>query len=107
MEVTRSFRGTNMLTITLPPELEEVVTREARKRGTTPDRLVIEVLRNAFLPAEAANESELQGTLADYLSDYIGSVNSRENGGEVSNLSEDTGKKFTQLMVEKHRQGKL
>lgn len=95
-----------MLTITLPPELEEAVTKRASECGITPERLAVDDLRRVYLGTRADTESEGQ-TLLDYWADYIGAVDSRENGREASNLSEDTGRKFTELMVEKHRQGKL
>jgi hypothetical protein len=41
-----------MLTITLPPELEEVVSRKAREQGTTPELLAIDALRGAFPRSE-------------------------------------------------------
>jgi plasmid stability protein len=38
-----------MVTITLPQELETVVAEEAARKGTTAERLTIDVLRDCFL----------------------------------------------------------
>ena len=95
-----------MLTITLPPELAQAVTRKARTQGTTPERLAVDELRRIYLGTRDDAEHDGQ-TLLDYWADYIGTLDSRENGPEASNMSEDTGRRFAQLMVEKHRQGKL
>ena len=37
-----------MTTITLTPDLEEVVAEQARKQATTPETLVLETLRERF-----------------------------------------------------------
>ena len=39
-----------MVTITLPPELEMVVTQRANKQGTTPERIALDGLCEKFLP---------------------------------------------------------
>lgn len=39
-----------MITITLPPELEKIVTQRAHKQGTTPERIALDGLREKFLP---------------------------------------------------------
>jgi hypothetical protein len=95
-----------MVTITLPPDLEEAVTRRAHDQGTTPEVLAVDELRRIYLAAQDTGNPEGK-TLLDYWTDYIGSVDSRDNGRESSNLSENTGQKFAQLMVDKHRHGKL
>lgn len=91
-----------MRTITLPPDLEDRLAEEAQRRGTTPELLAVDTLRKAFVPVEAPNGEQPQGTLYDYLAGYIGAV---EGTGEA--LSENTGKLFTDYLVEKHRQGRL
>lgn len=39
-----------MTTITLPPDLEEAITAQARLRGVTPEAAVLDALRERFLP---------------------------------------------------------
>ncbi len=95
-----------MVTITLPPELEKVVTQQANQRGTTPELLALDDLQRIYLNPQDDTQADEQ-TLADYWADYIGSVDSRENNVHRSDWSENTGQKFTELMIEKHRKGKL
>jgi hypothetical protein len=40
-------------------------------------------------------------TLADALSDYIGAISTKDKYPEGSTLSEDTGRKFGELMLKK------
>lgn len=40
-----------MTTITLPPEIEEPLLEQAKQRGTTPERLALDSLRETFAPA--------------------------------------------------------
>jgi hypothetical protein len=41
------------MVITLSPELEAVLTELARRQGTSPEALVLNTLRDKFLPAAA------------------------------------------------------
>ena len=94
-----------MVTITLPPELEQTVTERAHKQGTTPEMIALDGLREKFLPASDPVAAE--GTMADFLGDFIGCFDSREIVPGGANLSENTGRKFKELMLEKYREGKL
>ena len=87
-----------MVTITLPPELEKAVTENARLRGTTPELLTLDVLEERFLRSSETTLLPEEETLADALKDYIGAVNSSEKYPEGSTLSENTGKRFRELM---------
>jgi hypothetical protein len=91
-----------MVTITLPPELEQVVTERAHGQGTTPELLVIDSLEKLYL-SPAVPPVEDEKTLADYWADYIGTVDSSELVPGGANLSQNTGRKFAELMVEKYR----
>ena len=96
-----------MVTITLPPELGETVTERAQRNGTTPELFLLDDLRRRYLPPKQLVPPVVEGpTMADFLKDYIGCVDSSETYPEGSHLSEDTGRKFAQLIVEKHKQGK-
>jgi hypothetical protein len=95
-----------VLTITLNSELESAIEKEAKQQGTTPELLAVDSLQKLYLPAEIpATGGEV--TLADYWAEYIGSVDSSEAVPGGANLSEDTGRKFADLMREKYRAGKL
>jgi len=91
-----------MRTITLPSDLEDRLTEEAQRRGTTPELLAVDTLRKAFEPIEAANGEPAAKNLCEFLGSYVGAV---EGTGEA--LSEDPGRHFTDYLVEKHKQGRL
>ena len=42
------------MTITLTPDIEQAVTEQADRRGTTPESLVVEALREKFVPSGSA-----------------------------------------------------
>ena len=102
-----------MITITLPSETESALLDEARRLGTTAESLAVEILRERLVhpPSptndvpSAADEKELSA--ADFFAGYFGNVDSSEETGQKSYSSVDTGKKFTEIVVEKHRRGKL
>jgi hypothetical protein len=81
-----------MTTITLPPEIAGPLTDEARRRGTTPELLALDTLRQRF-----AHESSLppgnvpESTLADFLTGYVGLVE-----GSSEALSERCGERFAE-----------
>jgi len=94
-----------MVTITLPPELEQTVTERAQQQGTTPQLLVLDELRLRFSPPpRPAAEGE---TLADFLGDFIGCIHSGEMVPGGAQMSTDSGKKFAAGMVKKRQEGKL
>jgi hypothetical protein len=90
-----------MVTIALPSDLEGPLTEQARKRGMTPEQLAVETLRSTFTSETAADEPD-GGTLFDFLSGYVGTVE-----GSSENLSQDSGGLFAEGLLEKHRQGHL
>ncbi len=97
-----------MLTITLPPDIEEVVSEHAEKQGTSPELYLLGELRQRYLPELPAQELPQDGeTMADFFKGYAGTIRSSEFVPGGANLSQDTGKKFAQLMVEKRNKGKL
>lgn len=86
-----------MMTITLPPEVEAMLAEEARRRGTTPELLAVDCLRNRLGPpaAEAGDEG---ASLFDFLSGYTGTVE-----GSSEAFSERCGRRFMNGLVEKTR----
>ena len=52
-----------MMTITLTPEVENAVTEQARREGTTPERLVSDSLRSLFV-APKPTPDEILGLAA-------------------------------------------
>lgn len=97
-----------MITITLPPELEQIVAERAQQQGTTPELYLLEELRERYLPEITSTIEEKEGeTMADFFEGYAGTIDSREIVPGGAHLSKDTGRKFKELMVQKHRAGKL
>jgi len=96
------------MTIQLSPDLEQVLSEEARRRGTTPELLANECLRERFVhpsnPASAGNGTK---NLAEYLAGHIGVLHSSEHVPGGARMSEDTGKRFTEILADKRRQGRL
>jgi hypothetical protein len=90
-----------MTTITLPPDLEERLAEEARRQGTSPERLALDSLRKLFVPV-ASDGTGSSETLWDFLSGYIGTVS-----GTAEALSENCGQRFADGLVEKQQQGHL
>jgi len=95
----------NMITITLPPDLEKTVSEQAQQQGTTPELLVLDELRIRFSPVQPPVSQE--GTLADFLGEFIGSIHSSEVIPGGAQMSTNSGNKFAAGMVKKRREGKL
>lgn len=95
------------MTIALPPELEEVIEARARQQGTTAELLIVNKLQEQFLPPLFEPQDTEGRTMADFFAGYVGGLHSSEFVPGGAQLSEDTGRKFTQLLLKKHLEGKL
>ena len=78
--------------ITLTLNMERTLIEQARKLRITPEQLVVDSLKERLASASAVPES--QGTLADFLHEHIGVLDSREYVPGGARMSEDSGKKF-------------
>jgi hypothetical protein len=87
-----------MTTITLPPDLEGRIAEEARRRGTSPELLVLDGLRQQFAPELPANGTTGSETLFDFLAGYVGTV-----AGSTEPYSEDCGRRFEAGLAEKQQ----
>ena len=97
-----------MLTVTLPPELENAVVAKAEQAGTTPELYVLDALRSRFLPTETVEPVSAEGqTLADFLGDFVGCLDSGDFVPGGARMSENIGEKFAQGMIQKWKQGRL
>ena len=84
-----------MTTITLPPDLEEVLADVASRSGTTPELLAIRQLRRIYsLPSADVDGG---GTLFDFIKDYIGTVS-----GSSEPISENGGRLFAEALAAEH-----
>ena len=93
-----------MLQLTAPPDLEGASTREAERQDMTPQRLALELLRERLGASTTAAPGE---SMADALKEFIGCLNSGEITPGGAAMSEESGRKLAQRMVEKRRQGRL
>ena len=85
-----------MTTITLPPEIDGPLTDEARRLGTTPELLALDVLRLRFKsPTPTPSEEHAGPTLADFLEGYVGLVE-----GSTEAFSEHCGERFANGLAE-------
>ena len=88
--------------ITLPHDIEQALVEHARKHGTTPELLVLNSMRERFLPSLVRDRpAEGEGTLADFLGEHSGVLHSSEHIPSGARMSEDTGNKFAAGMVKK------
>jgi len=91
----------------LTADIEQALVEQAKQRGTTPEQLALEGLRQQFVyPVPNAHSAAAPGTLADCLSGSIGVLHSREYIPGGARMSGNTGDSFTEALVEKRRQGR-
>jgi hypothetical protein len=90
-----------MTTISIPPDLEAALTREAAKRGVTAESLALDSLRQQFASAGEGAETQARGTLFDALTGYIGAVQ-----GPTEAWSECCGQRFAEGLAETQKQGR-
>ena len=79
-----------MTVIKIPPEIEVHLVEEARKRGITPEALALESLHRSFVSTAPKGDPGNVGSLFEYLSGYIGTVD-----GASEAFSEKCGKQST------------
>ena len=93
------------MSIQLTPELESALAEEARRKGTTPDLLAQTYLweRLDSTDIEATGSG---GTLAEFLDGYVGVLSFEDQPGEGSRLSEDTGRRFGELLSRRGGNGR-
>ena len=82
-----------MLTITVPPSLAVPLAEEARRRGTTPELLALEGVRQV-LPASPPPAPDGE-SLLDFLQGYVGTV-----AGSSEPYSQDCGRKFAEGLAQ-------
>ncbi len=90
--------------IPLTPDIECALAEQARRLGTTPERLVIDSLREQFVTTMTPTHTETDDTLADFLHEHIGVLHSGDYIPGGARMSEDTGQRFVAELMEQHRQ---
>ncbi len=96
-----------MTTITLPPEIEQSVARQAEQQGTTTEVLALDALRRMFAPIEELTPQKQTGSLYNLLEEHIGVISSSEYVPGGAQMATDSSKKFAEGMMQKKREGKL
>ena len=94
--------------ITLTPDIEQALVEQARQQGTTPEHLALESLRQQFVrPTRGEPATAPHGTLADFLADSIGILQSSEHVSGGARMSEATSTTFAEELLKKRQQGRL
>jgi hypothetical protein len=99
------------MVINLTPDIEPVLNELAEKQGTTIELLVLKTLRQYLLPTKTTQKASINQqkakTLADSLAGLVGVIDSSEfiKGGAQMSIHKKA--KFTEILLEKQRQGKL
>ena len=91
--------------INLTCEIETALIRRAQQLNASPENLALEVLHQ-YLADWPSDQVIEQGNLADFLADHIGSIHSGDQHPGGARLSENTGKRFAQLLQQKRQQGR-
>jgi hypothetical protein len=94
------------MSIELAPDLESALADAARLQGTTPDLLAEAYLRERLNTLRRENSGEEPRNLADFLAGYVG-VLGDDDASEVNNLSEDTGRRFAEVLSRSRAEGRL
>ena len=67
-----------MITITLTPELEKVITAQAKRAGVTPERFSLDNLKEYFSPTSPADSEADAPTLEDKIAALVTTVPDEE-----------------------------
>lgn len=97
--------------ITVPPDIERVISARASELGTSPEVVILDSLRERFCPPgkdeDDTDHTPLDETLADFLDGYVGVLHSHEQALGGGSMSEEAGKKFTEALLKKRQAGRL
>jgi hypothetical protein len=95
------------MNITLTPDIERFANDLAKKQGTDVESIVLKTLRECFFRTQRSKTVEQPESLADLLTGYVGAIDSGELAQGGLQLSENSGKRFTELLGRKQQQGKI
>ena len=96
------------MTIELTPDVERALAEAAQERGTTPQTLALEALRNLFVqPRPSCPDGQVPATMAEFLEGFIGVLDSSEHVPGGANMSTMTGRDFADGLVKKREEGRL
>jgi hypothetical protein len=96
------------MNITLTPDIEQVLRQAAKKQGATVESIVLKTLRECFFQKKNKKQDcSTMNSLADMLQGDIGTIDSGEIVEDGARMSENSGKRFAEILAEKQRQGKI
>ena len=89
--------------------LSEKINRDEDQVGlsSTTEEPNVDKPHTQHVQTSFQSEAQPTSSLYDLLKDHIGVIEYSENGQEASRLSENTGQKFTDLVVQNYEQGHL
>ena len=86
------------MNIALTPDIEKALRERARKQGTSPEILVLHVLRELFISSVAIETaSDKSSSLFDFLADHIGVLSNSDFvmfGNDLSNSTTSFNRNF-------------
>lgn len=96
------------MTIDLTPDLERALAEAARERGTTPESLALEVLRDRFVqPKPSFPNGKEPANMEEFLEGFIGVLNSSEHVPGGANMSTMTGRDIGDDLFRRREEGRL
>ena len=95
------------LEIRLAPEEQRLLERAARAQGTTPELLAADFVRECLPSTDAAVEASGPRSVADWLGDSIGVLDSGEIVPGGARLSERISERFAADLQRKRENGHL
>lgn len=94
------------MTIELTPQLEQALESEASRRGTTPQALAVQLIESQ-LPAAKPSPPAGAKTMYDVLKPHLDSLPPPSPDRPSSFRAEDSGRAFTDILLERRREGRL
>jgi hypothetical protein len=94
------------MSLHLSPELQRRIAEAAEAAGTTPNDF-LEKRLNELSPAPEIAGDDDSLSLADLLGDAIGMLDSREFGKGGSNASQESERRFKEILLARKREGHL
>lgn len=96
------------MTIELTPDVERALAEAARERGTTPQTLALELLRDQLVqPMPSFPDGREPANMEEFLEGFIGVLDSSEHVPGGANMSGMTGRDFADGLLKKREEGRL
>jgi len=101
--------------INLTPDIEQILNKQAQLQGISPERLALQILKERLAvafnkrlkPKLVKPKPVNKKNLMTFLSGRIGVLDSSKYIKGGAQMSEKSAQKFSAILLDKHRQGKL